>query len=250
MKALFQRLVSALVLLLLIGASEARADAAADIAKANEQYRAENFREAVALYQSAVTAGTRNAALFYNLGNALFRAGETGRAILNYERALALNPNHPEARANLRLAQEKTHALEMQPEWWNQFIDRATPNQLAIGAAVAFWIAAFCFAGWLLASRRSAPILMLALLALIAGGVSLGGLYALESGPSGRALAVVTEEKIQARVATADNASSVLALPPGSEINILSTRGDWIYAALPNDLRGWIPTGGAEPVRF
>jgi len=39
-------------------------------------------------------------------------------------------------------------------------------------------------------------------------------------------------------------------LPAGSEIKILSTRGDWIYAALPNDLRGWIPAASAESVRL
>jgi hypothetical protein len=39
-------------------------------------------------------------------------------------------------------------------------------------------------------------------------------------------------------------------LPPGSEVKILSTRGDWIYAALPNSLRGWIPAKNAERVRL
>ena len=47
-----------------------------------------------------------------------------------------------------------------------------------------------------------------------------------------------------------DHSVDVLALPPGSEIRILSTRGDWTYAALPNDLRGWIPAKHAEQVRL
>jgi hypothetical protein len=60
----------------------------------------------------------------------------------------------------------------------------------------------------------------------------------------------VTGTGIEARFATADSANSVLALPPGSEIKILSTRGDWIYAALPNNLRGWLPAKSAELVRL
>ena len=43
-------------------------------------------------------------------------------------------------------------------------------------------------------------------------------LYSLETGSKGRALAIVTGKEIEARLATADNANSVLALPPGSEI--------------------------------
>jgi len=60
----------------------------------------------------------------------------------------------------------------------------------------------------------------------------------------------VTGKDVQARLATADTANSVLALPAGSEIKVLSTRGDWIYAALPNNLRGWIPAKNAERVRL
>ena len=84
---------------------------------------------------------------------------------------------------------------------------------------------------------------------LFAGG-ALYALYTVENGSHGQALAIVTGKNIDARLATADNANSVLALPPGSEINLLSTRGDWSYAALPNNLRGWIPTKSAESVRM
>lgn len=236
--------------LALVSAGNVRADAMADIAKANQEYSAERFGEAVALYQSAVDTGVRNAAVFYNLGNACFRAGETGRAILNYERALALKPNHPEARANLHLARDKARALELQPKWWDQFVARATPSQLSIAAAAGFWAAMFCFAAWMMARRRAPLRFVASLLALLVAGVSVAALYALETGRNGRDLAIVTATKIEARIATADNAGSVLRLPPGSEIRILSLRGDWIYAALPNDLRGWIPAGGAERVRL
>jgi hypothetical protein len=84
---------------------------------------------------------------------------------------------------------------------------------------------------------------------LFCGG-ALYALYTVENGTRGDSLAIVTEKNINARLATADNANSVLALPAGSEIKILSTRGDWSYAALPNNLRGWIPTKSAESVRL
>ena len=45
--------------------------------------------------------GSYSANLFYNLGGAYYRAGDRGRAILNYQRALLLEPSHAEAAANL-----------------------------------------------------------------------------------------------------------------------------------------------------
>jgi hypothetical protein len=80
--------------------------------------------------------------------------------------------------------------------------------------------------------------------------VSVFAIYTLENGTRGNALAIVSAKETDARLATADNAKSILILPPGSEIKILSERGDWIYAALPNDQRGWIPAQSAERVRL
>ncbi len=92
-------------------------------------------------------------------------------------------------------------------------------------------------------------IFTLVLLCAIGAG-SVFAVSAFEEGSDGRDLAIVTQDKVQARLATAENAGTVLVLPPGSEIRILSTRGQWSYAALPNDLRGWIPANSAERVRL
>jgi tetratricopeptide (TPR) repeat protein len=238
------------VVLLLVSVFSARAQENDPWLKANEEYAAGHFREAADLYDGLVKGGQTSAAVFYNLGNARFRAGEFGQAILNYERALALEPRHPEAMANLRLARDKARALELKrtpPEIWAA---RITDGQYSIAAASAFWVALFAIVGSFLSGRRSPPLVGLALLSLIALGVSAYGLYVLEYGPSGRTLAIVTAKGTDARLATADNAGVVLTLPAGSEIKILSTRGDWLYAALPNDLRGWIPAKNAEPVRL
>ncbi|HEV3409489.1 MAG TPA: hypothetical protein VG095_04300, partial [Chthoniobacterales bacterium] len=90
-------------------------------------------------------------------------------------------------------------------------------------------------------------LLVVSVLACAAGAA---GVYLHETGSAGRALAIVTAPDTEARVATADSAGTVLALPPGSEIKVLSRRGDWLYATLPNDLRGWIPAQNAERVRL
>jgi hypothetical protein len=169
---------------------------------------------------------------------------------LNYERALALEPHHPEAEANLRLVRDKARALELKRSALDRALTQFTATQYSIAAAVSFWIGAFALAIMLYARRRSAVQTALFVFSLLALAASIYGVYSIETGAGGRDLAIVTAKSTDARLATADSASTVLTLPPGSEVKILSTRGDWSYAALPNDLRGWIPAQNAERVRL
>ncbi len=75
---------------------------AADFDSANQSYDQGKFAEAKDGYEKLLESGAGSANDYYNLGNVDFRLGSPGRAILDYERALALNPRHPEARANLK----------------------------------------------------------------------------------------------------------------------------------------------------
>ena len=222
----------------------------ATFAKANQDYAEARFQEAAEGYESLVQSGRWNATVFYDLGNAYYRLGSFGKAILNYERALALDPRHPEAEANLRLARDEARALELRKDWIERYASVATVKQYTIAASVAFWFALFMIAHLFLSRRRSAGRIALIALSLLVCGVSVFAIFRLENGTRGNALAIVTAKEIEARLATADNAKSVLLLPAGSEIKILSERGDWVYVALPNDQRGWIPATSAERVRM
>ena len=235
------------ILYLFVAAS---AFAQAEFAKANQEYAQGHFKEAIAGYEALVHEGQWNANLFYDLGNAYFRTRDFGRAILNYERALALDSHHPEATANLQIARDESRALELQPTRLERYLQFANINQYSIAASVALWLGIFGMVALIFARRRSPALISLSILCLLVCPVAVWAIYTLDYGRKGRTLAIVTGTDVQARLATADTANSVLALPAGSEIKILSTRGDWMYAALPNDLRGWIQTKNAEQVRL
>ena len=222
----------------------------AEFAKANQDFAQGHFKEAISHYEALIRDGQWNANVFYDLGNAFFRVGDFGRAILNYERALALERHHPEATANLQIARDESHALELQPSRPERYLQFASVNQYSIAAAVAFWVATFCLAALILTPRRSTAMISLLLVMLLLFAGAMFAIWQLERGSKGSGLAIVTGRDVQARLATADTANAVLALPSGSEIKVLSTRGDWIYAALPNNLRGWIPAKNAEQVRL
>ena len=231
-------------------ASPVAAQEDAVFTKANSDFAAGNFSAAINGYESLVKNRHWNASLFYDLGNAYFRTGDLGRAILNYERALALDPAQAEARANLQLVRDQARALELKPSWIEEHLSFLTPAQYTWLGAIAFWCAVGILCGIYFSQRRAVVWIFAFLLSTtLAIGAALV-VYRLETGRAGRDLAIVTRKNIQARLATAESAGTVLVLPPGSEIKILSTRGDWLYADLPNDLQGWIPAASAERVRL
>lgn len=239
------RTIIALGFLFLVSFAFAQPDA--QFAKANQDYAQGNFKEAIADYEALVQSREWSANLFYNLGNAYFRTQDFGRAILNYERALALDRHHPESDVNLRTALDEARALEMQPAWLDRYLQIASLTQYSVAAAIAFWVGAFSVVKGRFARRRAVKTTALSIFAFAICVAAVLAIYKVEN--LERGAAIILGKDVQARLATADSAGSVLALPSGSGIRILSTRGDWIYADLPNDLRGWIPAKDAELVR-
>lgn len=90
-------------------------DDALDPAEAVRLYDAGGYREAAGIWRGLLreaalpgptgdTAGLDRAALHYNLGNAEFRDGRLGFAMLHWERSLRLRPGDDDAAANLALA--------------------------------------------------------------------------------------------------------------------------------------------------
>src|SRR5438093_5183966 len=137
----------------------------AEFMRANQAYAQGHFKEAIDGYEALVRSGRWSANVFYDLGNAYFRTSDFGRAILNYERALALEQHHPEATANLQIARDEAHALELQQSWPDRYLRFASINQYSITADVAFWIGVFCLVTLIFARRRPAVAIVLLVLA-------------------------------------------------------------------------------------
>ena len=76
-------------------------------AEADTEYKKGNYRQAIRYYEDLLKASP-SAELYYNLGNAYFRAENLPQALLAYERAHLLSPGDKDIRYNLELARSKT----------------------------------------------------------------------------------------------------------------------------------------------
>jgi tetratricopeptide (TPR) repeat protein len=82
---------------------------------ANELVAAGHYAEAAQMYEQLIARGARDAALYYNLGNATLSLGDAGRAVAAYEQAAALAPRDPDIRANRTLAQQQVRGQANRP---------------------------------------------------------------------------------------------------------------------------------------
>ncbi len=99
--------------------------------------------------------GGWSSADLFNLGNRYARAGKTGLAVLNYERASLLAPDDPDIEANLELVRRSV-ALPVEPRSrWSRAVGGVSPTAAAwIGLGGWMLIAAALLAGPLLAGWR------------------------------------------------------------------------------------------------
>ena len=76
-------------------------------AQGDSAYMRNDYASAIQIYENPLKKGEA-AEVYYNLGNSYYKADDIARAILNYERALLLEPGNADIRANLEIARSKT----------------------------------------------------------------------------------------------------------------------------------------------
>jgi len=111
--------------------------------KGNEHYLKGEYQETIRIFQSIVEKGYQGKSLYYNLGNAYFRIGKIGLAILYYEKAKKISTSDEDVNYNLAFANSKiADKIETLPkffifDWWE--------NALALFSISGWTYAAYLF---------------------------------------------------------------------------------------------------------
>jgi hypothetical protein len=244
-----------LLVLVLAGLSACGPETAsgAQMAEANRLYEAGQFAEAVVAYQALVDAGVEDGALYYNLGNAHFKAGDLGRAILNYRRAQALLPRDPDVAANLQLARaQAVDRLETEDEGVvvglvRRVLVEWTTLDEAAAITLGLWVVlcALIVTAILWPRGRQGLTYGIAVMAvLLAVGMLSVGVRVSEARSKAPAVVVVTSAEV--RSGPGEDYLTEFSLHAGAEIRVLEQRNGWVRIALPGDLQGWMPSGAVE----
>ena len=189
--------------------------------------------------------------LLADWGNAALGAGDAGRAVLGWRRALAAQPNHERAARNLAWQRERAPswlprptaagALDSLLAWRNQL----SAPQWHWAAAVAFALATLLLTPW--SPQRVRPLRRLALVPIAGCAIALG---AATLGGAGASAAVVLADNATLRSADSHGAPPTLAqpLPAAAEVAVLERRDAWLRIALADGTRGWLPANAVALV--
>lgn len=225
-------------------------------AEGDAAYRAGQYDRAIDIYQRVITGGYISGPLLYNMGNAWYKRGDLGRAILYYERAKRMMPHNHDVRYNLDLARSRTvDRIEQPPRLpiWNLVDTIRDLVSRQFGARLA-WIltlaAALSFAALLNLSgtlRRvfRAVTLTLSILALVAL-LLIGLRVAADHGPP---QAVILVDKVSLHSAPDPTSLEVFSLHTGTTVTIVKKLEGWWEVRLADGRQGWMPGRAGEVVQ-
>lgn len=233
-----------------------------------EAYNNKEYADAIESFESVVANDHASADVYYNLANAYFKlgqqgdtsrpfaGGELGRAVLNYERALKLDPTMDDARYNLDIAKDLTNDTEAVPEsfiarLWHSFAGAMTTNGWATLSLSSLFVTVGLLLLYLLHSaivvRKMAFFLAIAtvLLFILATALSLTQLRAATD--SSRAV-ILTNDTTPVH-ASPDSGSKIIRQPSqGVTVQMERTQGDWTEVRFADGEKGWLRTRSVEVI--
>lgn len=219
-------------------------------------YMKNNFASAIQIYEALLNKGEA-AEIYYNLGNSYYKVGDISKSILNYERALLLQPGNADVRANLEVARTKTiDKVEPVPEiffvsWTEALINSMSVDAWATCGVICFILLIvslyfFIFSKQIILKKLGfiggLLFLIIAILANVFATNQKDGLLNRDS-------AIVMNPSVTVRSTPNESGTSLFILHEGSKVNIKDdSMKEWKEIRLEDGKVGWVPASSIEVI--
>jgi tetratricopeptide (TPR) repeat protein len=228
--------------------------ALADSATAN--YNKGRYEQAIAFYTKILAQGYESSEIYFNLGNSYFKSNDLPSAILNFERALKLNPGDEDIQFNLKVANSRiTDKIEIVPDlfyeiWWKTLYNLFPGDTWA-------WIGIICIALMLIAAgfyflsgnmflRKSGFWVSVAMLIF----AIFSGSFAWKSSTHqlNHTQAIVFDPAVTAKSSPDASSVDIFVLHEGTKVKQTDKVGEWIKIRIANGSVGWIPIKSVKEI--
>lgn len=213
--------------------------------KANNFFQQKEYDSAALYYEKVSALQPQDAAVYYNLGNAYYRLNKIGPAVLNYQRALQIDPKYKEAQDNLTLTEARignripSGGDIFFVKWW----DATTSPQKAGTWAVISLIIFLTVIVILVAKRFRATIKIpgqiVGVLSFLWIVFMAFAVTAANKKVSGNKAVIMQND---APLLTDPKGKTQALVPEGTTVRLKETDGSWVEVQLPDGRNGWMQT--------
>lgn len=219
-------------------------------------YIKEDYATAAQIYEGLLSDG-ESADVYYNLGNSYYKLGEIAKSILNYERALLLQPGNGDIRANLEVARAKAiDKVELVPEIFFISWIKSLINIMSVGAWAWWGIVSFLFFIVALYFFIFSKQVVLKKIGFTASIVLLmitvcANIFASEQKEHlvNRTNAIVMNPSVTVRSTPSESGTSLFILHEGRKVSIKDkSMREWTEISLEDGKVGWVPASSIEVI--
>lgn len=224
-------------------------DEAADV------YSKGDFNKSAELYEKVLKENGESATIYYNLGNAYYKANKIAPSILNYERALLLDPGNGDIRFNLEIAKLKT-TDKIEPigdffltEWAKGVRDLFSADQWAYIGIVSFLllitsVIAFLFSRKIILKKVGFYIGIICLIFVVSANIFA---YNQKNRLIKRDVAIIFAPTVTIKSSPDQSGKDLIVLHEGTKVLIKSKLGEWTEIELEDGRNvGWIKNNQIE----
>ena len=225
---------------ILVNSLAVTAQASALFDQANKAYEAGQFKEAAQSYEEVLKKEGVRVGVLQNLGSAYYRAGDDGRAILAFERALLLKPRDPDLLANLKLAQDEAAVFPAETNrGWQEALDRFSSRSWSIYALIAGLLLPLLAAAWVFLPRKfrwvSIPLAGFSLIFLTLS------LYALSLRGKEKTRGIVLGNPTEVKISPFEKAETRGTLAAGREVQLGKEESGYLWVTGDaGAMEGWV----------
>lgn len=220
---------------------------------ANKAYSDQLYVEALESYHAIADEGWQSSALFYNMGNAYYRIGKPGFAILYFEKALLLDPEDKDTQHNLEMANAQIiDVFEIVPE---PFISRVWKGLLYLFPAASWamlglvlvFIGAFLLVLFLKQKKRTTLLFSLYMICGIAGLILLFLGYERNQLDQNQVYGVLISNNAYVKSEPVSG-EDLFIIHEGSKGKIEEVYEEWTKIRTPDGKSGWVLSESMEEI--
>lgn len=221
--------------------------------KANQFFERKQYDSAIHYYEKLAAHNLNNEEVYYNLGNAYYRANQIGPAVLNFERALQINPDYKAAKDNLTLTRSRIGNRIQHPEdiffvrWWKSLTKQNLSFAWSVVSLIVFLAALVTL---ILRRLNKAPSWMrpgVTLATFILFGVFLFFAYISSQRAVKEDAAVVMRPDTPFRQDSKTSRTQSL-VPEGTVVSVEQEQETWMQVTLPDGRTGWMQKDALEKI--